>query len=221
MSASRRKGMLAAIWAVLIALIAVIVLVDRKDDREEQLQAEIASRGEDRERNIIPIPIEQVGAIEVAHAGTLHRFERDPEGVWFYHGIHTPVEGTHGHQTDPALADLIRTKLLGLARGRREREIPLDPKSNDYGLTTPQTLVLVYRIKETQPLAQFAFGDKVPDGVSRYMLELGAKSAFTIADFQYDNLMSLVDAIVKANAAASAAPAAAPEPAPASGSPAR
>jgi hypothetical protein len=200
MSAGRRKGKLVLIWGVLVVLVGIIYAVDHRDDREEQAQAEIESRGEDRDRNVIPIPIEQVGALEVAHAGALHRFERDAEGVWLYHSAHAPVDGAHGHQADPALADVIRTKLLGFARAHRERTIPYDPKTQDYGLANPQTLLLVYRKGETQPLTQFAFGESAPDGLSRYVLEMGAPNVFTLANFQYENLVSLVDAVMKATA---------------------
>lgn len=216
MSTGRGKGKLVLIWGVLVVLVGIIYAVDHRDDREEQAQAEIESRGEDRDRNVIPVPIEQVGALEVAHAGALHRFERDAEGVWLYHSAHAPVDGTHGHQADPALADVIRTKLIGFARAHRERSIPYDPKTQDYGLANPKTLLLVYRKGETQPLAQFAFGDPAPDGVSRYVLQMGATTVFTIANFQYENLVSLVDAVVKAAASVPGTPpAAAPGAAPA------
>jgi len=215
MSAGRRKGKLVLIWGVLVVLVGIIYAVDHRDDREEQAQAEIESRGEDRERNVISVPIEQVGALEIAHAGALHRFERDAEGVWLYHSAHAPVDGSHGHQADPALADVIRTKLIGFARAHRERSFPYDPKTQDYGLANPKTLLLVYRKGETQPLTQFAFGESAPDGLSRYVLEMGATSVFTIANFQYENLVSLVDAVVKAAASVpGTAPAAAPGAAP-------
>ena len=44
-------------------------------------------------RLLLPVPVDQLGAIEVADAGTLHRFERDAAGAWFYHGAHAGAGG--------------------------------------------------------------------------------------------------------------------------------
>lgn len=199
MSSGRRKGRLILVWGVLVVLIGIIYAVDRQDDRDDKAQAEIEARGEDRERYVISVPLEQVGALEVAHAGALHRFERDAEGVWLHHGAHAPQPGEHGHQADPALADAIRNRVVGIARARRERSLPYDPKTQDYGLANPGTLLLVYRKGEVQPASQFAFGDLAPDGVSRYVLEMGASQVFTVATYQYDNLVALVEEMAKAS----------------------
>ena len=99
----------------------------------------------------------------MANAGTLHRFERDPSGTWFYHGVHTGSEGTQAHNTDPAMAARIERAFLAFGRTRIERQFSLPTLSGDYGVATPETIILVYRPNDLQPLAQYAVGDIAPD----------------------------------------------------------
>jgi hypothetical protein len=46
-----------------------------------------------------------------------------------------------------------------------------------------------------QPLAQYAVGDVAPDGLSRYVLQVGSASVVTIADYQITNLLDLIQAV--------------------------
>lgn len=195
MSMTRGRKHLIAVWLVLFALIGVIVAIkagDAKVDRAEQV---VAEKGGDRSRLLVPLPIEQIGAIEIATAGTVHRFERDPAGVWFYHGAHASAQGAHEHRTDPAMAERIDKALTGFGRAKMERDFPFDPKRTDYGVTSPQTLILVYKRGETQPLAQYAVGEIAPDTVSRYALQLGGNRVFTMAEFHVQNLLKLVETV--------------------------
>ena len=204
LTASRKR--LIAVWLVLFALIGVIAavkLADRREDRADQI---VAEKGGDRSRLLVPVPIEQLGAIEIARAGTVHRFERDAAGAWFYHGAHANTQGVHDHRTDPVVAERIAKALAGFARAKMEREFPFDAKRLDYGVTSPQTVVLLYLPRESQPLAQYAFGDIAPDTVSRYALRLGAANVFTMAEFHVQNLLSLVDAVNAPVAAATGIP---------------
>jgi hypothetical protein len=143
---------------------------------------------------LLPVPVEQLGVIEVADAGALHRFERDGSGAWFYHGIHTKAEGPHGHQVDSAMAQRIDTAFAGFGRTRIERQFPLDKGAQAYGLATPQMVILVYRPSELQPLAQYSVGDIAPDTLSRYILVVGSSTVATIANYQIENLVALVKA---------------------------
>ena len=72
---------------------------------------------------LLPVPVEQLGAVEIAEAGTLHRFERDPAGAWFYHGIHTASEGAHTHPGDAATSRRIE-QAFGASAAARERRLP-------------------------------------------------------------------------------------------------
>ncbi len=185
------RGRLVAVWLVLAVLVAAIVIIERADrvgptSRPDQVRDP---------RMLLPVPVDQLGAVEVARGGALHRFERDAAGAWFYHGVHTGSEGAHGHQADPSTADRIGRAFAALGRTRIERQFALNTDGMDYGVTRPQMLILVYRPNEAQPLAQYVVGDIAPDTLSRYVLVAGRASIATIPNYQIDNLLALVEAV--------------------------
>jgi hypothetical protein len=187
------------VWGVLAALIALIVALQIGDRaaarREEQAQAARDPRA------LVPVSLEEVGAVEIAHGGAVHRFERDTAGVWFYHAAHAPANASHTHQADPEQAKRIAKALGVFSRTRTERKFPPEKGLEEYGLVTPQTVILVYAPQQLQPLAQFAVGDKAPDGVSQYVMAVGGKSIITIPAYQIDNLLGLIEAVTAAPAA--------------------
>lgn len=190
----RRK--LVVVWAVLFVLVAIIVGVQMADHSAERADAKYEAQGGDRSRMVVPVLMEDIGAVEIAHAGALHRFERDPSGLWLYHGPHAPTaEPTQGHRADPVLAEKIAKAFGGLGRAKFERDFPFDPKAQDYGVLNPRTLVLLYRKGDQQPLVQYAIGDMAPDGVSRYVLKIGATQVDTLPEYHVQNLVSLVQAM--------------------------
>jgi len=196
-SARPARTKLIVVWVLLLALVAVIIAVqvgERAVERAEQVDL---GKGGDRSRMVVPVTFDQIGSVEIAHAGALHRFERDAAGTWFYHGAHAPTAGTHGHQADPAVAERIAKAFSALARAKFERELPFDPKASDYGVLNPPTLVLLYRTGDVQPLVQYAVGDLAPDGVSRYVLSIGATKVNTLPDYQIQNLVGLVKAVTE------------------------
>lgn len=213
MSGGRIRPRLVAVWALVIALVAVIVVVERHDRAQESLEM-VGLAG--RERMLVSEPLDHIGAIEVVAAGEMHRFERDASGIWFSHGAHAKVDGAHGHKTDPVLAESIARAVAAFSAARLERDFRLDTKENTFGVTTPGMVVLVYRPGEAQPMAQFATGDLAPDGVSQYVLPIGGDRVYTVAAYQFENLSKLV-AMAKV---AAAAPASAPAPAGAETTPA-
>lgn len=191
MSVSRRRTQLVAVWALLAALVGMIVVIEHTDlVRPRPGRASTADP-----RLLLPVPVEQLGAIEVAHAGTLHRFARDATGAWFYHGVHTATEGPHAHTVDPAMARRIEQAFLAFGRTRIERQLPRDQDARAYGVTTPRILILVYRPNESQPLVQYAVGDIAPDTASRYVEAVGGSGVVTIPNYQIDNLLSLLAAV--------------------------
>jgi len=187
LSAPRRRRGLLAVWALLAVLVAVIVIVEYRD----RLHAASGTSERDA-RQLLPLPVNQLGAVEIADAGVLHRFERDAAGQWFYHGVHTGTEASHTHAADPALTQRIERAMAAFGRTRVEREFPLAGAGTEYGVATPQTVVLVYRPRESQPLAQYAIGQVAPDTVSRYVLVVGRPVVVTIPGYQVDNLLALV-----------------------------
>ncbi len=194
-SAGGLRPRLVAVWVLFLALGAAIVAIEVADRG--------ATRGRDSDaegrdpRLLVPVPLAQVGAIEVAYAGSIHRFERDAAGKWFYHGVHAKADAIHSHQADPALAQRIEFALQGFERTRMERKLPTDQGVERYGLAVPQMLILVYQPKELQPLLQVAVGDVAPDTFSRYVMVVGSSSVVTIANFQIDNLLALVKTAVE------------------------
>jgi hypothetical protein len=189
-NAGRGRRKLIAVWLVLAALVVAIVLIERHD----RAVSKTPDTGRD-ERLLLPVAIEELGAIEVAHNGTLHRFERDAAGAWFYHGVHGGSEQQHAHNADPATAARIEKALAGLGRARMERQFPLNLQADEFGVTRPEMFIMVYRPKEIQPLSRYAVGVVAPDKVSRYVLPVGSSWVVTIADFQIDNLLSLIQAV--------------------------
>ena len=183
---------LLAVWLTFLALVGVIAIVEYRDRPAPAAGEGGGAPDPERARLLLPAPVEQLGAIEVGVAGTLHRFQRDAAGAWFYHGVHAASDQSHTHQSDPVAAQRIEHAFAGLGRARIERRLPLDIHATEYGVTPPKMIIIVYRRDEPQPLAQFAVGDIAPDGLSRYVLIVGGSSVVTIANYQIDNLLGLI-----------------------------
>jgi len=191
MSAPRARSRLVAVWGLVAVLVGAIVVIEHTDlVRPRPGRASVADS-----RLLLPVPVEQLGAIEVADAGTRHGFARDATGAWFYHGVHTATEGPHAHTVDPAMGRRIEQAFLAFGRTRIERRLPRDQDARAYGVTTPRILILVYRPNESQPLVQYAVGDIAPDTVSRYVEVVGGPGVVTIPNYQIDNLLTLIDTV--------------------------
>jgi hypothetical protein len=198
---------LIAVWGMLLLLIGAIVAIEMRDRAP---QPSGSSRPARDPRLLLPVSIDEVGAIEIAYGGAVHRFERDANGTWFYHAAHAPAQSGHAHQADPAMAARIATAFEGFDRARMERDFPLQDGGKELGVTTPKMVILAYRPRELQPLAQYAVGDIAPDKFSRYILPVGKPQVVTIANYQIDNLTRLIDAV--AGPAAAGVPVTQPGP---------
>jgi len=195
---ANRSGLnprLTVVWGLLLVLAGAIVAIELAD--RARTQREDSEQPRRDPRLLVPVPLEQVGVIEVAHAGAVHRFERDAAGAWFYHGVHAKSDAAHTHHADPAMAQRIETALQGFGRTRMERDLPAGLALQQYGLANPQMVILVYGPKELQPVLQVAVGDLAPDKLSRYVMVVGRPSAVTIANYQIDNLLALINAAVE------------------------
>jgi hypothetical protein len=187
-----RTSRVAVVWAVLAALFAVVVVSEYRDVMASR-------RGMPADaRLLVPVPVAELGAVEIAEAGTLHRFERDRAGAWFYHGVHTGSEAAHEHVTEPVTAARIDQTFQAFGRTRIERQLPRGTDPRAYGLTAPRVLILVYRGNERQPLAQYAVGDVAADTVSRYVDVVGGAGIVTIPGYQVDNVLALLAALATA-----------------------
>jgi hypothetical protein len=191
LSAGALRPRLIVVWVLLLMLAGVIATIELTERSANSASDAAGSR----DRMLLPVPIEQLGAIELAHAGTLHRFERDEAGNWFYHGMHSGAEAAHGHQANPAMAPRIEQALAALGRARIEREMEVGARGDDYGMASPELLILAYRPKEALPLVQYAIGDIAPDQLSRYAQAVGSHTVITVANYQIDNLLGLIQAV--------------------------
>lgn len=189
MSAAGRSRRVAIVWGLLAVLLVAIAAIEYADQRRAR-----SGEADADARRLVPVTVDQIGAMEVADAGRLHRFERDPNGVWFYHGVHTGAESTHAHAADPALAERIERAVAAFARTRVERSFPAGKDGPDYGVATPEILVLLYRPRQSQPFAQYAVGHIAPDTASRYVMVVGRPVVITIPSYQIDNLLALTRA---------------------------
>ena len=199
---SSRKSKLAIIWVAIAVLGAVIFVKEREYTKSIEEPA-----GAHDQKWLFPIPLEDVGAIEVMRKGQLHRFEKDDKGTWFYHGQQDGPNATeHAHRADPLAANTIIQAIAMFSRTRKEQPIPLEPGKDEFGVSRPDILIMIYRAGKTDPVGRFAVGTVSPDGYSRYVLPVGAAEAVTIPEYQITNLMAMIDAVSKNAPAPAAAP---------------
>ena len=204
MNTDGRRTRLLSVWLLLVVLVGAIVVIERTDlvapQRHSNGHVGAAAR------MLLPVPVDQLGAIEVVHGRTLHRFERDATGAWFYHvhGADTGVAEGHRHDADPALAERIAYAFAAFGRTRIERQFALTTHAQDYGVMRPEILILVYRLHDIQPLAQYTIGDIAPDTLSRYVLVVGSAAIATIPNYQIDNMLALIDTVAGNTAAGQA-----------------
>ena len=189
---SQRRSKLIIIWITVLALAALIFVKERQLAKSEE-----EPEG-NRPKWLIPIALEEIGAIEVMRKGQLHRFERDDKGIWFYHGQQDVANAAeHAHRADPLAANTIAQAVAMFSRTRKEQPIPLQPGKDEYGVSRPDILIMVYNPKKSEPVARFSVGIVSPNGYSRYVLPVGATEAVTIPEYQITNLMAMIDAVSK------------------------
>ncbi len=205
------KPRLLAIWAVFAALAAVVAWLELGGGPHSEDDGH--GHGELQQGMFVPLPLAEMGAVEVVHGGALHRFERDAMGLWVYHGVHQAVsDPAHSHVTDPEGARRIEAAFTALGRAKLEREFPVSDGGAQYGLAAPSMVLLFLRRGESQPVAQYAVGDVAADTVSRYVMLVGGKQGATIPDYQIANLRKLMDSFAQAPAPLPGVPGAATKP---------
>lgn len=184
-----KRGVLLGIWALVALLAGAIYLGEKR--RSAEISAPVA-----RVDNwLLPAAIEEIGIVEVMVKGTMHRFERDAEGRWYYHGMHDAAQAGHEHKTDPRAAEIIDKAMVAFGRMQKERSLPLKAEQDEFGVTRPDIFIMVYRPKAAEPLARFAVGSVATDTFSRYLLPVGSADVVTVPDFHIKNLMGLIDAM--------------------------
>ena len=184
-----KRGAQLAIWGMVAVLAGAIYVGETR--RSAEINAPVARE----DKRLLPAAIEEIGIVEVMVKGTMHRFERDAEGRWYYHGMHDAAQTGHEHKTDPKAAEVIDKAMVAFGRMQKERSLPLKAEQDEFGVTRPDIFIMVYRPKAAEPLARYAVGSVATDTFSRYLLPVGSADVVTVPDFHIKNLMSLIDAM--------------------------
>ena len=177
------------IWSVLAVLLVIVAALEIRD-RSSRPEAQEATGP----TMLMPAPMEEIGAIEIAVDGNLHRFSRDENKAWFYHGIHAGPQAVHEHVPDPVMSETIAKFLAGLGRARIERHFELTD-DDPFAVTKPEMIILVYVSDPVKPTARYSVGDLAPDELSRYVHIVGGSEVVSIPDYQIRNLLNLIDTV--------------------------
>lgn len=186
---ARGRGRTTIIWAVLAALLVIVAALQIRD-RASRSGAETVTGP----RMLLPAPLEEIGAIEIAVDGNLHRFSRDENNAWFYHGIHGGPQSAHEHVPDRAMSEEIAASLGGLGRARIERRFALTD-DDPFGVTKPEMIILVYLPGQIEPRMRYSVGDLAPDELSRYVHMVGGSEVVSIPNYQIRNLQNLLETV--------------------------
>lgn len=188
MSATRH-GRSRIIWSVLAVLVFIVAVLEIRD-RSSRPEAEEPTGPS----MLMPAPMEEIGVIEIAVAGNLHRFSRDENNAWFYHGIHAGPQAAHEHVPDPVMSEKIAKFLAGLGRARIERRFELTD-DDPFGVTKPEMIIMVYVSDLVKPTMRYSVGDLAPDELSRYVHIVGGSEVVSIPDYQIRNLLDLLKTV--------------------------
>ncbi|MDE0206192.1 MAG: DUF4340 domain-containing protein [Candidatus Tectomicrobia bacterium] len=208
-----KRGRLVVVWLVFVVLVGAVIVIERAElmlpEEDEHGHAahgghdehdeddEDDEHGEDGIRMLMPAPLAELTAVEIGFDGALHRFERDVDGVWFYH-THDPgaePAENHEHKADAAFTQRIDLALAAFGRTRIERDFELARDAETYGIASPDMIILVYGSESDAPLAQYTIGDLAPDTFSRYVQAAGHDEVVTIPDYQITNLRDLISSV--------------------------
>ena len=194
---------LKVVWLILITLVTLITVINL------ETAGDVSHAGHGGHDNVfesgalLPVKLSDIYAVELVYQGDLFLIEKDEAGHWFYHahGATNGVLESHEHRATPNENETISISLIGLENARVERRLKTKEK-DAYGVTKPTLISLLYGQDKIRPLSQFAFGDLATDHLSRYIHLIGSDQVATIADYQYENLINLVEKIKTINSEA-------------------
>jgi Domain of unknown function (DUF4340) len=170
-----------------------LYLLPRDVGEEWQLARDMAGRAGSR---LLPVSIARVWAIEILDHGTLYRFERDPDGLWFHHtGQHAHLPGGFVHQADPKLAQLIEGELAALDRLPIARIVTSHPDAaalGSFGLDHPTKILLLYSRDTAGPIARVELGNTSLDDSDRYARVRESDTLVTFPDQAIEHLVNLL-----------------------------
>ena len=194
MSGQYRRSRSLTIWLVLVVLVAVAVVADQTGVMDPDGDVDEHGEAAYRAKFLLPVPLEQVHAVELGDVGSVHRLERDDAGVWSYHGRigSTEIEEPHAAEADPAHSDLIEAAIAAFSRTRIQREVGAGLDGETYGVADPGMIIKLFEAGNDQPVAHYIVGDLEPDELRRYLLITDQDLIVTIPNYQIDNLRGLV-----------------------------
>jgi hypothetical protein len=146
-------------------------------------------------RPLVPLPLDDVAAIEIFARSRSYRFERDPAGAWLLHR-HAPGDDPNMvHRADPAQSERIARAFAAFGRTPIERRVANGESGDAYGLVDPETIIVLFTKEETRPPLSFTVGHRASDGSGRYLLMPDGKEIVTISEIQLSGLVDLAEAL--------------------------
>jgi hypothetical protein len=116
-------------------------------------------------RSLMPLPIDEVAAVEIYARGESFRFERDSSGAWLLHR-HAPGDDPNVlHRADPAQSARIARALSAFSRTRIERSVADGGQGGGYGVLDPEAIILLFTDDQARAAARLC--DRRPRGRSR------------------------------------------------------
>ncbi len=203
----RSSSSLKVVWVILFWLLAFIVFINLNQSGDDT-KGNHADHGDHKNvfesGALLPVGLSEIFSVELVYRGNLYLLEKDEAGHWFYHahGATNGVLESHEHVATLDENETISVSLMGLENARVERRLKTTEK-DEYGVTKPSLISLLYGWDRARPISQFAFGDLATDHLSRYIHLVGSDQVATIANYQYTNLIELVEKIQKINQEAS------------------
>jgi Domain of unknown function (DUF4340) len=140
---------------------------------------------------LVPLPLEEIAAVEIFARGRSHRFERDPSGAWLLHR-HAPGDDPNMlHRADPAQSERIARVLSAFSRTPIERTVVEAAPSAANGLVDPEAILLLFTDDPARPPLDYGIGEPV-DGPSRYVLMPDHIGIVTVPEAQIAGLIDFV-----------------------------
>ncbi len=189
------------LWGLLLmGAVAVSVHAVRDEGRDS-----VHDEGEAAAEPLVPLPAEELAAIEVLKSGRLSRFDRTPEGQWFLHPdehSHALGGAEHVHTAPPESSARIAQAFAMFGRARIERQVgTVGEDRKRFGLVFPDLVVSVFTAGRPRPVLTLEVGDLAPDGLSRYVLAVERGAVMTIPDYHIANLTALLSVMQSGGAA--------------------
>lgn len=189
-------------WCVWIPVVIIVAGLWLDKFRLFDTQNTTLGHSHQSEVNFLLEHSHDIEMIEIIRGGDRMPFERR-DGVWV---SMQPVDGhrhedsdhatSAGHSHDEKASDLVDQSIKAFLRTRIKRKFNhKTEEKSEYGLSSPSLSVNVYSASSILPVRMIEFGDVAPDPFSRYVATEETGVVMTVADYQYTNLISLIESV--------------------------